>query len=377
MSRMVSVALLAALSPAAAQEAPALTLSGYYKNLLLRSETVLPERESYALDVNRLRLEAKGKRTEVAALDLQYDNELLLGSYLRTEQFRIQKDQRAPQYWDLESNYAESKSYYGRHRLYRAAVTFSSGNADLRIGRQRIAWGTGRFFSPLDILNPFSPIALEREERVGVDAMLAEYKLGAVSRIGAVYAPTHDRSESSAALIWHHNAAGVDYSIVAGRFARDRVLGADIATQIGEAGLRAEFTRTRRATGDRFSRVLLGVDYAFANTLTVSAELYYDGAGASERSRYDFASLFAGRIQNVGRRYAAAYAGYEITPLLRSNNYAVTNLADRSRYLAPSLTYSVRTNLDLTVGAQWFSGAVDSEFGRSSKVAYAQVQWFF
>ncbi|MCK6430967.1 MAG: hypothetical protein L6Q72_18070, partial [Burkholderiaceae bacterium] len=196
MSRFVLAALLAALCPAAAQQTPALSLSGYYKNLLIGSETVFPAGQSYVLDLNRLRLEVKGKLSEAVALDLQYDNEVLLGSYLRTEQFRLQKDQPAPQYWDAESNYAESRSYYGRHRLYRGAVTFSSGNADLRIGRQRIAWGTGRFFSPLDILNPFSPIALERQERIGVDAALAEYKLGALARFSAVYAPQHERRDA-------------------------------------------------------------------------------------------------------------------------------------------------------------------------------------
>lgn len=377
MSRFVLAALLAALCPAAAQQTPALSLSGYYKNLLIGSETVFPAGQSYVLDLNRLRLEVKGKLSEAVALDLQYDNEVLLGSYLRTEQFRLQKDQPAPQYWDAESNYAESRSYYGRHRLYRGAVTFSSGNADLRIGRQRIAWGTGRFFSPLDILNPFSPIALERQERIGVDAALAEYKLGALARFSAVYAPQHERRDASAALRWQANTAGIDHALVAGRFARDRVIGADVATQIGDAGLRAEFTRTRRAAGARHSRALLGADYAFANTLTLSAELYYDGAGASDRQHYDFASLFAGRIQNVGRRYVGAYAGYEITPLLKWNNYFVANLDDRSSYFAPSLVYSLRTNLDLTLGAQRFRGGEGSEFARLADAWYAQLQWFF
>ena len=43
---------------------------------------------------------------------------------------------------------------------------------------------------PLDLLNPFSPLALEREERLGVDAVLVEHKFGPVSRLAAVYAPS-------------------------------------------------------------------------------------------------------------------------------------------------------------------------------------------
>ncbi|TAK48834.1 MAG: hypothetical protein EPO27_05775 [Betaproteobacteria bacterium] len=382
MPRVAAATALAVLlagcgGDALAQQEPGLNLTGYYKNLLVRSRTVMPVGQRYTSDLNRLRLELKGNLTAGAALDLQYDNEILLGNYLDTAQFGVQKDQRPPQYWDLESIYSEGGPYLARHRLYRASVTFSAGETDVRIGRQRIAWGTGRFWSPLDILNPFSPIQLEREERLGVDAILFERKFGALSRLGAVYAPQYARRDSSAALLWHANTAGVDYSLVAGRFARERVIGADVATQLGNAGVRAELTHSRRETGNGYRRALVGLDYAFANTLTLSGELYYNGAGAGDRGSYDFASLFAGRIQNVGRRYLGGYAGYEITPLLKWTNYLVVNLADRSRYFSPGLTYSLKANLDLTLGVQWFRGSQGSEYDRFSDAYYAQMQWFF
>jgi hypothetical protein len=372
-------ALAAALGGVHAEEETGrgLKLSGYYKNLLARSETVLAGRERYTLDLNRLRLELKGKPAENVALDLQYDNEVLLGSYLHTGQFALQKDQPPDQYWNTESNYAEAGSYYGRHRLYRASVTLSSGETDLRLGRQRIEWGTGRFWSALDLLNPFSPIALEREERVGVDAALVERKFGPLSRLSAVYAPRHDRKESSTALNWHANAAGVDYSLVAGRFRREDVLGADIATQIGTTGVRAELTRNERETGPAYRRAVLAVDHAFANTLTLSGELYYNGAGAGERTAYDFASLFAGRIQNVGRRYFGGFLSYEITPLIKWSNFLVVNLADRSRFYSPGLGFSLQANLDLTLGMQLFGGSQGSEYQRFENLYYAQLQWFY
>jgi hypothetical protein len=381
MSRRACALLAAGLAAFSAgvlaEPEPGLALSGYYRNLLVGSRTVFPSGQRYTLDMNRLRLELKGDLTPGAVLDLQYDNEILLGSYLRTAQFALQKDQPPPQYWNLDRNYAGAGSYHGRHRLYRASVTLSQGQTDVRIGRQRIAWGTGRFWSPLDILNPFSAVQLEREERIGVDAVLVERKFGALSRLSAVYAPRHVASESSAALRWHGNRSGIDYSVVVGRFLRDRLLGADIATQLGNAGLRAEMTAARREDGSRYRRALLGLDYAFRNTLTLSGELYYNGAGASDRGAYDFTSLFAGTIQNVGRRYLGAFAGYELTPLLKWNNYLVVNLADRSRYFSPSLTYSFRTNLDLSFGVQLFRGGAGSEYGRFNDAYYAQLQWFF
>ncbi len=360
-------------------EPPAATwkFSGYYKNLLMRSQTVFPAGERYTEDLNRLRLKLEGRPAENVALDLQYDNEILLGDYLDTQQFQLQKALAVDTYWTAQSTYAQSGSYYAQHRLYRAALTWSLGATDVRIGRQRIAWGTGRFFSPLDIVNPFSPIALERAERIGVDALLVEHKLDALSRVSAVFAPQHDGRNASAAALWHANLRGFDYSLVAGRFRRDQVVGADLAGQIGEAGVRAELTRSRRATGVTTTRALLGMDYAFANTLSLTGELYHDGAGASDPQGYDFGALFAGRVQNLGRRYAALYAGYEITPLLKTSNYFVANLNDRSRYIAPSASYSIRANLDWTLGAQLFRGRAGSEYGALKDMVFTQLQWFF
>jgi hypothetical protein len=369
---------LAALCPGVfAEQESGLKLSGYYKNLLIDSRTVVPAGQRYWLDLNRLRLELKGPLAEAVALDLQYDNEMLFGNYLHTTQFGLQKERPPPQYWNLDRNYAEGASYYGQHRLYRGSVTLAAADTDVRIGRQRIAWGTGRFWSPLDILNTFSAVQLEREERIGVDAVLIERKFGALSRLSAVFAPQHTAGDASTALRWHGNHAGIDYSLVAGRFLGDRVAGADIATQWGDAGLRAELTGTRRKDGSHHGRLLFGLDYAFRNTLTLSGELYYNGAGASDRRSYDFAALFASRMQNVGRRYFGAYAGYEITPLLKSANYLVVNLADRSRYFSPSLSYSLKTNVDLAVGVQLFRGSQGSEYARLNDVYYVQIQCFF
>ena len=192
-----------------------------------------------------------------------------------------------------------------------------------------------------------------------------------------MYAPSHAARDASAALRWHANRAGVDYSLVVGRFDGEQVAGVDIVTQLGDAGLRAELTTARREDGSSYRRALVGLDYAFPNTLALTGELYYNGAGTSDRSAYDFAALFAGRIQSVGNRYFGGYAGYEITPLLKWTNYLVVNPADRSRYFSPSLTYSLTTNVDLTVGAQLFRGSRGSEYARFHNAYYALVKWYF
>ena len=371
-----ALACLAGLGASvAAQDGSSVRVAGYYKNLWQRSETWAAE--PYNLDVNRLRLELKGKLSSTLSFDLHYDNEVLLGSYLRTAQFTQQKDAAAPHYWRAQANYVDRASWHGVHRLYRAQLRGEWGDTMLRIGRQRIAWGTGRFWSPIDLLNPISPVALEREERPGVDAVLVEQRFGPVARLAGVYAPSRQSGRGSRALQWHDNSRGVDYSVTVGRFWGDAVIGLDLASQLGTAGVRAEFSRTRPPIGRTFRRALLGIDYAFANTLTLSAELYHDSSGASSPAAYDFSALVTGRRQTLAQRYVGLRASYALTPLLKLNGDVVLNLSDRSRYLAPSAIYSLRTDLDLTIGLQYFGGAPGSELARPPSAVHASVQWFF
>src|SRR5689334_12278365 len=69
-------------------------LSGYYKNLFVESRTWAGE--PFVLDVNRLRLAAKGQLAQQVGFDLQYDNEALLGDYLKTVQFQQSKELPPP-----------------------------------------------------------------------------------------------------------------------------------------------------------------------------------------------------------------------------------------------------------------------------------------
>jgi hypothetical protein len=321
------VGLGCATQAAHAQAGAELRLSGYYKNLLLRSETWGHER--FDLDLNRLRLKLEGELAPRLAFEIQYDNEVLLGDYLGTTQFQQQKDIPPPQYGRAEANYLERPSLYGTHRLYRALLTAEFGDTDLRLGRQRIAWGTGRFWSPLDLLNPFSPVALERDERLGVDALLVEHKFGAVSRLSAG-APSRQPGRSSRALQWHDNTRGIDYSLTAGRFAGDDVIGVDVAGQIGQAGIRAELTRVRSREDKTFSRSLIAVDRT--NTLTLSAELYRD-AGAPRQ--LPTTSAPGGRhAADAGTALSGVHALGDPRCLLSTE--FVFNLDDGSRFVAPT-----------------------------------------
>lgn len=374
--RLTVAAMLLFVAACALADNEAIQLKGYYKNLLTYSRTAFPQAENYTLDLNRLRLEVRGRPADWLGFEVQYNNEALLGSYLDTAQFAQLKAARAMTYWNLENDYVDWQSLFMRQRLHRGFVSFNTSAVDAYLGRQRIAWGSGRMWNPTDLFNPFNPAQLEREERTGVDAVLVEKNFSALSRLSLAYAPQRN-APASRALRYRTNFANTDLALMAGEFRESRVIGFEFGGRIGDAGMYGEAAYTRPEAAGTFTRGVLGVEYAFANTLTLGAEYYWNGEGTSQRSRYNFARLFAAEIQNVAKRYIGAHLRYDMTPLLRSENHLILNLDDASRFFAPSLVYSLASNWDLAAGVQFFGGATDSEYGRFHNTYYVYLQRFF
>lgn len=352
-------------------------LSGYYKNLLIHSTTLsaFPDRTTYLVDQNRLRLRINGDVGENVFYDIQYDNEIFLGNYLDTDQFAFQKNLEPDTEWDLDDTYVDNESVYAKHLLYRAFLTAALSSVDIRFGRQRVAWGTAMLWNPMDILNPFNPLQLERQERQGIDAILVDWNYGVLSRLSAVYAK--QRSGDSRAMRWRSNVSGTDISLMVGEFRDNRVGGLDFAGQIDDIGIRGEMTVTDTTAGDTYVQGIIGFDYTFPSTLSFNVEAYYNGQGNSDTLDYDFSRLLTGEIQSLAKHYLGGYVSYDITPLLQSRNYLILNLDDSSMFLAPSLVYSINDNTEGVAGIQAYEGNSGSEFGSLENIYYFQIQRYF
>lgn len=373
----VCMALYLSLAAGATASVENIRVGGYYKNLLIVSRTLplFGPDEAYMLDINRLRLRMTGEAGNYVSFNIQYDNEILLGDYLDTAQFAALDALESDTCFNWDATYLDRSNIQGRHSLYRAYVGFSGERAELRLGRQRFAWGTAQFWNPVDILNPFNPIQLEREERTGVDAALLSWDYGELSRLSLVQA--QQREGGSSALRWRSHWRGFDLALTAGRFTGDEMIGFDFAGQAGLVGMRGEITRTESRVDGGFTRMVLGMDRSFANTLTLNLELYYNGQGQGVPEKYDFSRLLSGELQSLARYYGGFYLAYELTPILRWDNFLILNFDDDSRFFAPRLIYSPTGNMDLTMGMQYFDGTSASEYGVLENIYHGELQWFF
>lgn len=252
------------------------------------------------------------------------------------------------------------------------------GAVDLTLGRQRIAWGSGRIWNPTDLFNPLNPANFSKIEKDGVDAAVATVRMGELSDLTAVWNPQRRRSSSFGARA-RTNWEGFDLAAVGGRFDDLWVVGGDITGSVWDAGIRLEgiHATPHRNGGGGTTRLIAGVDNQFTGRLYGLMEYQYNGAGASDPAGYDILRLFNGQILHVGRHYAVVRGSYLLHPLVSLQAGVMRNINDRSGYAGGSVTVSLTEEASVALGGQYTFGAVSSEYWYYPRSLYVRGDIFF
>jgi len=379
---MAGGALLCAQDPSAAgsgrwqQE-----LGGYYKALFSASKTYTAGR-GYGDLMNRLRLSYDARYGEWFQAHVDFDNQAHFGNLIGQPEFSLVRDRQQGAWADLQHIYVDREHAYWDTSLYRGYVTLRSGPAALTLGRQRIGWGTARFWSPADVFNPLNPLQIEADERQGVDGALLEWELPHGLTWSGVYLPQNIFRRSTVATRLATNLAGYDVAGFFGRFERDWMGGAEFAGQAGGAGLRGEMTYRRRAPERPEAdavRLTFGADYAFPNTFYLVGEYFYNQGQPVLGAEFDPASLlrYTSEIFTLHRHFLSGGVGYDITPLVRAEAYTVADVAGGSVFFMPLLRYNVTPNTDLSIGAQFFASRPGGEFDRLANLFFVELAFQF
>ena len=279
-------------------------------------------------------------------------------------------------------------------RVDRLAVGVSIPHVDLKLGRQPISFGQGYFFGPMDLVSPFSPTAVDREYKPGVDALRADAYLGTSTALTAVAAwlgpaPLTEGDASLADLglvLTGTTTLGLwDVGLFLASIREDRVVGIHGVGAVGPVSLRAEGTLTLPPEGegdapgeDPFARGLVGADLYLAGPgVSFSAELYYQSLGADTSLGYLPFYLSdryrRGELWTAGHAYAAGSCAWEVTPLVTASLFTVANLGDPSALLGPGLSWSVAEGATLEAGGYVGVGARPDDLDPSTLVDEAGI----
>jgi hypothetical protein len=311
---------------------------------------------------------------------------------------------------------AQSIASGATRRFFELQHTFESGNdaamtleADrlnarwerpgvrLVAGRQAITWGVGVFWPVLDLFAPFAPERIDREYKPGVDAFRATVALGALSEVelvGAVLGSSVSRDGSVGALA-RVNLGPADVGLMLGRFHGDTVAGGFVTANVLGTGLRGEVgftdsgdTADARFGPSQFWRATAGVDRQLTTTVSMSAEVAWNGFGATRPRDYQRAAtadrVRRGEVSSVGRSYLGASLAWQAHPLVVVTGTALVNTGDGSALLLPHADWSLSDNVSLVFGGLFGIGAgrardgrPQSEYGGVPETVYAAIRMYF
>jgi hypothetical protein len=365
--------------------------------------------QSAFTSLTRVRTQLDLRATEQLSAVLVYDHEISAGT-LDTLGRSIGSGLESDTLLRADQTLVSGQHVRWRHLLYRGYLAFESRRLELTAGRQRIPWGVGRLWNPIDRFNPIGPLALEGDQSPGVDAAAARWNVDGFTFAEVVFAPLRDLDDGSYAARWHGTARNVDYSLVAGLFRDALTFGFDLDRNLGDAAVRLEVVwadpdRRVQPVGqaqprelDPFWQVVASIDYLFdvGSGLYVLAEHLYNGnaLGFGDGKAGPLLGFFeqtpAGGVRptdldrfggsgviSFSENQTGLQAGYDLMPELRGELLGIYDWNGRSGAVVPSLRYSPLGWLELTLGGQIFAGPDRSQFGSLEPLGFLLAEVFF
>jgi len=267
------------------------------------------------------------------------------------------------------------------HRLDRFAVGFTRGNVVVRVGRQALSWGNGLIFSPLDIVNPFDPVAVDTEYKAGDDMLYAQFlrQDGDDIELAHVFRREPTTGEPSAtaattAVKYHGIREQAEFDLLAAKHYDETTLGIGGNRSIGGAVLRGDIVWADTNEGGKVQLVTsLSYSWVLAGkNMNGVLEYYHNGFGQPSGA-YDFARLATnaallerlqrGELFTLGRNYLAGSVMIELTPLWHLTPNLFANLDDSSALLQVVSQRSLSDNAELLAALNLPLGPDGSEFG--------------
>jgi len=357
--------------------AQAIELSGSYTNLLFQHKD--SRQQGVTTDLNRLRLTFEGGEN-TWQWRLSYDNELLYGGAVRDPAFASLRQISDPTWLDLNADIITSSALDWRHNLYRGWLQYKTEAWDVVLGRQRIAWGSGRIWNPTDRFNPVQPTALEPEQKLGVDAVYMTHAYSDFGSIQLIVAPGQtDRAlRRKWALRWQDTMEQTDMALWLGEVGGERIVAVDVTGNVGDAAARLEWQQSWRGEQGDFSQFVAGIDGTLTNQLLseglyLAAEYFYNGLPHSNVKRL----IQSDMLQSSSRQLLGMLMGYDLTPLWRTELVWLVDLEKPSMFIAPSIRWSASDNMDATIFSQLPTGAAGSEFAGLNNLVAVKLEYYF
>lgn len=317
---------------------------------------------------------------------------------------RLPNDDR--RLFNLTSVIEDDGKFAVLHRLDRISFGYTGDKTVLRFGRQTITWGNGLIFSPMDIVNPFDPTAVDTEYKVGDDMLYGQYLRDNGHDLQAAFvfrrnvmSGDPDSDEGTAAIKYHGIFGESEYDLLIADHYAEATLGFGGNLGIGGSVIRGDVVFTDAVSGTKV-QVVANLSYSWVwggKNVSGVVEYYFNEFGQKD-GRYDLDSisqntdllnrLARGETFTVGRNYLAGGLTIELSPLWNFTPNAFINMDDGSALFQFVSTNNLSQNVEFLGALNIPVGPSGSEFGgiesnmpgiylSTDLSLFAQLAWYF
>jgi len=357
------------------------TQNGYDNNSILTHYGVSPQ-EQYNIDA-RLMIQQQHRNLDWAMhyqivmqksnIPLNLTNSNV--SVTDTDQYRL---------WDLSREISKSERIENLQRLDRLYLRYSSDQWVIKAGRQAISWGHGQFFNPLDIANPFDPVLIDKEYKIGDDMLYLQWVQENGNDVQTALIPRRDNdgqlqsSQSTFAVKYRGLWQNVDYDILLAHHYGEKVFGIGANIPWHDSNINSDWLYSQIHDDPGRSWVItgnIGISYSWTwwnKNVIGRGEFFHNGLGLSNpplgsaqitNNTALNERLLRGELYTLAKNYLAGGLNIELHPLFLLDINAFINLHDPSATLQILGLYNQSDKTNISTGLIIPLGADGSEFG--------------
>ena len=262
-------------------------------------------------------------------------------------------------------------------KLYRLYGGYEDDKNKITLGLQNITMGVGRLWTPTNLFNPKNIYTLEPDEVFGVAAISYTRHINDTTDISVTSSVRKDNSLKYAAR-YKTFQDFADIAVDALYSNNTKMIGYEIEANLGETGVevRSEgaFISSKLVFQQEnmdFFQGIIGADYGFVNGITVVFEALYSSQTFTLTEV--LANLNSDIVGNL--TYSNFYAGgtlsYSFNIFLDASLIYIESFNNKnSRFVSPTLTYTLNDYNTFILGAMLQFGEKGSEFGSYKSNTY-------
>lgn len=359
---------------------------GYFKDMRVVSIANDTMGSTQTLQQNLLhhRLNTRFQLDTSWQLGIELRNRAFYGEFLKYAPGYGDLLEQDPGLIDLSWSWINNSNLVAHTAIDRLWINYSTNKWDIRLGRQRINWGQNIVWNPNDLFNVLNYADFDYEERPGSDAVKIQRYLKNNNSFQVAYKFTEDFEDAVFAGMYRFNKKNYDFQILAGKYNQDAAFGVGWAGNIKGSGFKGESTFFQPLDDSSSQAILTSIswDMSYSNGMYVLVSGLHNSNGTGDLNRLLTLSGAAGGqldLKNLmPNKYSLFVQGSgAINPLVSASLAAIVAVDLGGVFAMPTISLSVKQNLDMSLVGQSFLGVVDDKVSALSNAVFLRFKWSY